>query len=132
VRAVRLSGLLDDQFLSQFIDEFEINCPVDCSSDEKVRNLVNKFLGETLLTRWQCGKLMLGKHKGFIFGHYLLREYLGVHVTRKDSEAYVARDLRETNLEVVLEFPHFRQDLQAGREPEFSIVYQCRFMSEPV
>jgi hypothetical protein len=130
IEAVRRSSLVDEIFLLGYLKDFEQSCPADYSPEEKLRQLSAKLLGDMILTRWQCGKLMLGKHKGFIFGNYLLRDYLGVHVARKEAEAYVARDLREWNLEVVLEFTHFRQDLLSGRDPEFTVIYECRFTNE--
>ena len=72
---VRRSGLVDKDRLTQVIDDFKENGPGEALSDSEI--LADRLVQVGLLTRWQCGKLMEGRHKGFFLAKYKLLGHLG-------------------------------------------------------
>src|SRR5687768_8784972 len=71
---VRRSGLVEKERLTQVLDEFQQQ---DGESHSDSEILADRLIKAGLLTRWQCGKLMEGRHKGFFLAKYKLLGHLG-------------------------------------------------------
>jgi serine/threonine-protein kinase len=72
---VRRSGLVEKDRLSQVLDEFQQQDGGQNPSDSEI--VADRLIKAGLLTRWQCGKLMEGRHKGFFLAKYKLLGHLG-------------------------------------------------------
>lgn len=70
---VQKSGLLDPALAKQVTAEYLAQG--GDAADPK--NLAREFINRQLLTKWQCDKLLQGKHKGFFLGKYRLITHLG-------------------------------------------------------
>jgi serine/threonine protein kinase len=72
---VRRSGLVEKDRLGQVLDEYQQDEAGQNPSDSEI--LADRLIKAGLLTKWQCGKLMEGRHKGFFLAKYKLLGHLG-------------------------------------------------------
>lgn len=127
---LRRSGLVGEEILSWIKDDHRATCRPNSTPEAMLRDLAIKLVGNAVLTIWQCSMIKHGKHDGFFIGHYEIQDYIGVKIERQDVQAFLARDVRDPMLEVVLEFEHFTEEVNSGREPKFSITFQRRAVSK--
>ena len=109
VAMLKRSGLIEETFLSQLLDEFK-KSTVHPFADS-ITSLTMMFVSRGLLTNWHVAKLREGKYKGFFLDDLLLLDYL------KSSKAfitYLARDRKRNVLCKVNLFPP--KSLDAPRE----------------
>lgn len=85
VELIKRSGLVDKDRLAKAIDEFKQADGGELVADSE--RLAERFINAGLLTKWQCSKLLEGKHKGFLLGKYKLLGHLG---TGGMSSVYLA------------------------------------------
>jgi hypothetical protein len=123
------SGLVGAAFISKIKEEHQATCGPHLTIEERLRDLGIKLTGNAVLTHWQCGMIKRGKYQGFFIGNYEIRDFIGVKRERRDVQAYLARDVRDPTLEVVLEFEHFQEQVKCGRELKFSITFERRIVS---
>ncbi len=73
---VRRSGLVDplDPLESVLA---EIMSQVDATAAADTDFVADRLIAAGLITRWQCDKLMEGRHRGFFLGKYKLLSHLG-------------------------------------------------------
>jgi eukaryotic-like serine/threonine-protein kinase len=124
---VRRSELVDADRLEQVLGELETKVGKPAADDSQA---VSRHLRDSgLLTRWQCDKLLAGRHKGFFLGKYKLLDHLGtggmsavylaehVHMQRRvaikvlpqarvHDSSYLARFYREARAAASLDHPH--------------------------
>ena len=86
--ALRKSGLVDMSYLSTVARELKAS-PEARSSPWQA--LVDRLLGEQLLTPWQHEQLLKGKSRGFFLGKYKLMDHLG---TGGMGTVYLAEHVR--------------------------------------
>jgi serine/threonine-protein kinase len=124
---VRLSGLVDEELAQRTWQE-----ALAAASPEQAESAdyaAAKFVEAGLITRWQCDKLLQGKHKGFFLGKYKLLGHLGTggmssvflaeHVamhrraaikvlpaSRVDDSSYLARFYLEARAAASLDHPN--------------------------
>lgn len=127
INLVRRSALVDKERLDQVLGELHERLGPTAADDSQV---VSRHLHEAgLLTRWQCDKLLAGRHKGFFLGKYKLLDHLGtggmsavylaehVHMQRRvaikvlpqskvHDSSYLARFYREARAAAALDHPH--------------------------
>jgi serine/threonine-protein kinase len=85
---VRRSELVDKDRLTQTLADLEQRLGTAALANPQT---VASHLRETgLLTRWQCDKLLEGRHKGFLLGKYKLLDHLG---TGGMSAVYLAEHI---------------------------------------
>lgn len=82
---VRRSGLVEKDQLSGLLLELKQQLGGRPITDTAV--VCEKLVEAGLLTRWQCDKLLDGRHKGFFLGKYKLLDHLG---TGGMSSVYLA------------------------------------------
>ncbi len=82
---VRRSSLVDKDRLDRAVDEFKQQNGGEPFTDSEA--LAERFIKAGLLTKWQCDKLLEGRHKGFFLGKYKLLGHLG---TGGMSSVYLA------------------------------------------
>jgi len=82
---VQRSKLVDEDRLQQALAEFEDKRGGELPED--ATELADWLVDAELLTRWQCGKLLDGKYKGFVLGKYRLLGHIG---TGGMSRVYLA------------------------------------------
>jgi serine/threonine protein kinase len=82
---VRRSRLVDEERLSQAVADLTGKNGGESFDDSEV--LAEKLIEAGILTRWQCDKLLEGRHKGFFLGKYKLLRHLG---TGGMSSVYLA------------------------------------------
>jgi eukaryotic-like serine/threonine-protein kinase len=82
---VRWSGLVEKNQLDSLL--LDLQTAATDKSAVGTEAVARKLMESGLLTRWQCGKLFDGKHKGFFLGKYKLLDYLG---TGGMSSVYLA------------------------------------------
>lgn len=124
---VRRSELVEGDRLKEVLGELENKAGPLAADDSRV---VSEHLRDSgLLTRWQCDKLLAGRHKGFFLGKYKLLDHLGtggmsavylaehVHMHRRvaikvlpqarvHDSSYLARFYREARAAASLDHPH--------------------------
>lgn len=124
---VRRSELVEGDRLDEVLGELESKVGKLAADDSQV---VSEHLRDSgLLTRWQCDKLLAGRHKGFFLGKYKLLDHLGtggmsavylaehVHMHRRvaikvlpqarvHDSSYLARFYREARAAASLDHPH--------------------------
>jgi len=72
---VRRSGLVEKDQLNRVLLKLKKQAGGKPINDTEF--VANKLADAGLLTRWQCEKLMEGRHRGFFLGKYKLLEHLG-------------------------------------------------------
>ncbi|HUT13805.1 MAG TPA: serine/threonine-protein kinase [Thermoguttaceae bacterium] len=72
---IRRSGLIERDQLSDALRELKAQTDGKLPTD--VDPVAEKLIDAGLLTRWQCEKLMEGRHKGFFLKKYKLLDLLG-------------------------------------------------------
>ncbi len=81
----------------------------DASSADKSARLAAEFASwlvkHGILTRWQCGMLLKGRHRGFILGKYKLLDHVG---TGGMSSVYLAEHVRMRQRRAVKVLPQHR------------------------
>ncbi len=82
---VRRSGLVENDQLDDVL--LDLKQQADGRDLDDVDFLAEKLVEADLLTRWQCDKLLEGRHKGFFLGKYKLLGHLG---TGGMSSVYLA------------------------------------------
>jgi serine/threonine-protein kinase len=82
---VRRSSLVDKDRLARAVEEFKEQNGGEPFTNSEL--LAERFIKAGLLTKWQCGKLLEGRHKGFFLGKYKLLGHLG---TGGMSSVYLA------------------------------------------
>ena len=82
---VQRSGLVEEARLDGVLQDVKRLHGGRMTDD--VDSLAEKLIEDGLLTRWQCEKLMAGRHKGFFLGKYKLLDHLG---TGGMSSVYLA------------------------------------------
>lgn len=73
LNGVRQSGLIELDRLEGLLQEFR-QSGIDCDDS---RTLADAFIRRNQLTTWQAGKLLQGRHRGFLLGRYRLLSLLG-------------------------------------------------------
>ena len=81
---VRRSGLVEKDRLDALLKSIE---QTDGRPISEADSVAEKLIDADLLTRWQCEKLIEGRHKGFFLGKYKLLDHLG---TGGMSSVYLA------------------------------------------
>ncbi len=121
---IQRSGLVEkDRFqasIARIKEEFDGKLP------DNVDEVAGRLLADKLLTRWQCNRLLEGRHRGFFLGRYKLlselgtggmsKVYLGEHVLmqrrvaikvlpreRVSDTSYLARFHREARAAAALD-----------------------------
>lgn len=82
---LRRSGLLEEDQLDAVL--LNVKRLHGGRMTDDVDSLAERLLEGGLITRWQCEKLMAGRHKGFFLGKYKLLDHLG---TGGMSSVYLA------------------------------------------
>ena len=123
---VKKSRLAEPEPLDRAVDAFLAEPDVDPADADK---LADRLVAEKLLTRWQCEKLLEGKHKGFFLKNYKLLGHLGtggmssvylaehVHMRRRvaikvlpqnriEGSSYLDRFYRESQAAAALDHPN--------------------------
>jgi eukaryotic-like serine/threonine-protein kinase len=72
---VRKSGLVEGEPLGRMLAELQSTAGDDALTD--VDFVSKKFVDAGLLTRWQCERLLEGRHKGFFLKKYKLLDEIG-------------------------------------------------------
>jgi serine/threonine-protein kinase len=72
---VRRSGLVEADRLDHVVAE--IMQQADAASAQDTDFVANRLIDAEIITRWQCDKLMEGRHRGFFLGKYKLLRLLG-------------------------------------------------------
>src|SRR5687768_15064962 len=85
---VRRSSLVEKDRLTRAVDEFKEQNGGEPFSNSEL--LAERFIKAGLLTKWQCSKLLEGRHKGFFLGKYKLLGHLG---TGGMSSVYLAEHM---------------------------------------
>ncbi len=85
---VKRSSLVEKDRLTRAVDEFKEQNSGEPFSDSE--SLAERFIKAGLLTKWQCSKLLEGRHKGFFLGKYKLLGHLG---TGGMSSVYLAEHM---------------------------------------
>lgn len=124
---VRRSELVEGDRLDEVLGELESKVGKVAADDSRV--VCQHLRDAGLLTRWQCDKLLAGRHKGFFLGKYKLLDHLGtggmsavylaehVHMHRRvaikvlpqarvHDSSYLARFYREARAAASLDHPH--------------------------
>ena len=124
---VRRSGLVEKNQLNALLSELKQQADPRAASDTDF--VATRFVEAGLLTRWQCDKLLEGRHRGFFLGKYKLLDHLGTggmsqvylaeHVlmqrrvaikvlpkARVDDTSYLARFHREAQAAAALDHPN--------------------------
>jgi hypothetical protein len=115
VECLRLSGLLDDDRVSQTVCSFESRYGSTKSEELKLRAFADFLVTASAITDWQCDKLLQGRYKGFMFkDRYLILGHLEV---KEHSSVFLAKDrLDDSTVEVEVFVP------SAERRPiEYSV-----------
>jgi serine/threonine-protein kinase len=68
------SGLLSVENLRTAIDAIHLRSGTGMVPD--LNDVTEYFVRQGLLTRWQCGKLLDGRHKGFFLDQYKFLEWI--------------------------------------------------------
>lgn len=85
VDVVRKSGLVEKDQLQRILSGPDV--PSGSASPADVETIANRLVDARCVTRWQCDRLMEGRHKGFLLGKYRLMDHLG---TGGMSSVYLA------------------------------------------
>jgi serine/threonine-protein kinase len=124
---VRRSGLVEKGQLNAVLSELKQQAGPQSASDTDF--VANRLVDAGLLTRWQCDRLLEGRHRGFFLGKYKLLDllgsggmshvYLAEHVlmqrrvaikvlpkSRIDDSSYLARFHREAQAAAALDHPN--------------------------
>lgn len=72
---IRRSGLIEGDKLDRALAE--LNFDPNSNSAPSNEQLAEQLIEKGLLTRWQCDKLLEGRHRGFFLGKYKLLGHLG-------------------------------------------------------
>ena len=72
---VRKSGLVEKDRLQRIVSELDI--PPESTSPDDVDKIADRLVDSHCVTRWQCDRLLEGRHKGFVLGKYRLLGHLG-------------------------------------------------------
>ena len=75
IELVRRSGLDETNQLGPLLDQLQKNGETATLSDPQ--QLADRLIEANILTKWQCGKLLDGRHKGFFLKKYKLLSLLG-------------------------------------------------------
>ena len=107
---VRRSSLVEEDRLTSFLSELKQpsedgadHTPVLDDSDL----LAQKLIDAKLLTRWQCDRLLEGRHKGFFLKRYKLLDHLG---TGGMSSVYLAEHVLMQRKVAIKVLPQSRVD----------------------
>jgi eukaryotic-like serine/threonine-protein kinase len=121
---IQRSGLVENDRLDQCVAQLRLQG--DGQLPDDVDDLGRRLVADNLLTRWQCDRLLEGKHRGFFLGRYKLlgqlgsggmsKVYLGEHVLmqrrvaikvlpreRVSDTSYLARFHREARAAAALD-----------------------------
>jgi hypothetical protein len=95
------SGIATTEQANKWLAQFRAERPVESYTPNATSEFCNFLAASGFVTEWQCGKLLLGRFKGFYFDeHYLLLEQVGKGGSDSLSyySSYKACDSRTNNL----------------------------------
>ena len=72
---VRKSGLVEGEPLGRVLAELQSTAGETALADTEI--VAKKLIDEGLLTRWQCDRILEGRHKGFFLKKYKLLDEIG-------------------------------------------------------
>jgi serine/threonine protein kinase len=75
VDLVQRSGVVEESRLAKFLAN--LKAEADDRLPETQEELAQRMIEAGLISAWQAGKLLEGKHRGFILGKYKLLDHLG-------------------------------------------------------
>src|SRR6478672_10118990 len=103
VALVDRSKLVDDDRLSEAVDDWKRQATLRQLDD--ARHCAEHFVGTGLLTQWQAGKLLDGRHRGLFLGKYKLLDHLG---SGGMSSVYLAEHVLMQRRVAIKVLPHNR------------------------
>ena len=76
IKVVRLSRLVSDELLNSLAKQFGAERKFFVEQAEEMLAFSDHLVNQGALTRWQCDKLLSGRHRGFVHECYVIQEML--------------------------------------------------------